>query len=78
MTERESSICNAAREAVHSAPRKLKDVAEFVNELFLQRRLGNPVSEEGVAATIGKFGRATLKQFTRDGEPWVKSFEPRG
>jgi hypothetical protein len=36
------------------------------------------VSEAGVADTIGKFGRATLKQFTQDGETWVKSVELRG
>jgi len=73
MTDRESKICNAACEAVRLEPRKLRDVAAFVNALFLKGRLGNPVSEAGVASVIGKFGRATLRQFVRDGEPWLQS-----
>ena len=73
MTDRESNICNAAREAVCSSPQKLKDVTEFINSFFLKGRLGNPVSEEGVANVVGKFSRATLKQFVRDGVPWVQS-----
>jgi len=75
MTDRESSICNAALEAVRSRPQKLTDVAEFVNRFFLQEHLGNPVSEAGVAAVVGRFGRAAIKQFIRDGRPWLQSLE---
>jgi len=73
MTDRESNICIAVRKAVCSKPQKLKEVAEFVNTFFRQGRLGNPVSEAGVAEVVGRFGRATLKQFVRDGEPWLQS-----
>lgn len=73
MTDRESKICSAAREAVSASARSLKDVAEFVNKYIIQNRLGNPMTESGVGAVIGKYGRATLKQFTRDGAPWIES-----
>jgi hypothetical protein len=75
MTDRESKICHAALAAVRSRPQQLKDVAEFVNRFFLQEHLGNPVSEAGIAAVVGKFGRATIKQFIRDGRPWFQSLE---
>jgi hypothetical protein len=73
MTDRESKICTAAREAVRSSPQTLKHVAEFVNKFIMQHRLGNPITESGVGAVVGKYGRATLKQFTRDGALWVES-----
>jgi hypothetical protein len=73
VTERESRICSAAREAVSASPRPLKDVAEFVNLYIIKHRLGNPMTESGVGAVIGKYGRATLKQFTREGAPWIES-----
>jgi hypothetical protein len=73
MTDRDSKICSAAREAVRSSPQSLKDVAQFVNKFIVQHRLGNPMTEAGVGAVVGKFGRATLKQFTRDGALWLES-----
>ncbi len=75
MTERESKICDAAREAVSVEPQKLKDVAESVNRLIVREHLGNPVTEASVAAIVGKFARATLKRFTRDGESWLQAVE---
>ncbi len=75
MTERESKICDAARAAVSVKPQKLKDVAESVNGLILREHLGNPVTAPGVAAIVGKFARATLKQVTRDGESWLQAVE---
>lgn len=75
MTDRESKICTAAREAVRSSPQTLKEVAEFVNRFIVQHRLGNPMTEAGVGAVVGKYGRATLKQFTRDGASWLESVE---
>ena len=73
MTDRESKICSAAREAVSAHAQSLKDVAIFVNKYITENRLGNPMTESGVGAVIAKFGRATLKQFTRDGAPWIES-----
>lgn len=73
MTDRDSKICSAALEAVRASPQSLKDVTEFVNKFITQHRLGNPMTEAGVGALIGKFGRATLKQFTRDGALWLES-----
>ena len=75
MTNRESKICDAAREAVSLKPLTLKDVAEFVNGFILRQGLGNPVTETSVAAVVAKFGRATLKLFSRDGESWLQSLE---
>jgi hypothetical protein len=75
MTDRESKICDAVREAVSLQPQTLKDVAEFVNRFILRKGLGNPVTEASVAAIVAKFGRATLKRFTCDGEPWLQSLE---
>ena len=75
MTERESKICDAAREAVSLQPQTLKYVAEFVNRFILRNGLGNPVTETSVAAVVAKFGRATLKRFTCDGESWLQSLE---
>jgi hypothetical protein len=72
VTDRESKICSAAREAVSASPQPLKDVAEFVNKYIIQHRLGNPMTESGVGAVIGKYGRAKLKQYTRDGTAWIE------
>ena len=75
MTPRESKICNAAREAVRTEPKSLRDVVRFVNEYFPQERLGNPVTEATVAGTVGRLARSTLRQFVRDGECWLRSVE---
>ena len=75
MTERESKICDAAREAVSLKPQPLKDVAEVVNRFILREHLGNPVTAPGVAGIVGKFARATLRQVNRDGELWLQAVE---
>ena len=75
MTDRESNICNAVREAVRTSPQTLRDVTDYVNGFILRKGLGNPVTEPSVAAVVAKFGRATLKQFARNGETWLQSLE---
>jgi hypothetical protein len=75
VTDREAKICAAVREAVGLKPRTLKDVAAFVNGFIMRERLGNPITEAGVAAVVAKFGRATLKLVTRGGESWLQSVE---
>ena len=75
MTNRESKICDAARQAVNETPQTLRAVAVFVNAFILRYGLGNPVTESSIVAVVSKFGRATLKQFNCDGEPWLQSVE---
>ena len=75
MTDRETKICDAVREAVSVQPQTLKVVAQLVNSFILRKGLGNPVTEASVAAIVARFGRATLKRFTRDGESWLERLE---
>ena len=78
MTDRESKICSAALEAVRDNPQSLRHVAVAVNQYITQQGLGNPMTESGVGAVIGKYGRATLKQFTRDGTVWIECVRSSG